>query len=239
MSMSSPPKPNTTFHLFPLLPPELRLQIWSLSITIPPGGGNRTVTLRVVNNFRPDLISCPCGACATCAPPPFLKLLLTTRHESRHDATRSLGYVCIPAFTESAEWDTSDTDRSSGPGKGPPRLWVNFALDTIDIGPLGTLGMHVLDKYKSQVRRVRMESDRTHTMGRHEFRMWREMMQTETGEWKALEEVTVVARDDARFPECWRADGAFVDGWVVYFIGEMTQGLGGRAPGYVLVLRRG
>ncbi|KAK3343327.1 hypothetical protein B0H65DRAFT_470964 [Neurospora tetraspora] len=196
--------PTTTFHPFPLLPLELRLQIWESTIT------PRTVSLRVGTHWRPftatpayyySLLS----STPTCAPPPALLALLHTCRESRE--------VGLKASYQRAfsEWDTDrggDVPHLEVPPRAPRYLWVNFDLDMIDIGGLG---IQFVERYKRQIRRLKMERNRTSTVGRHEFRALRGELQR--GEWEKLREVEIVVRDDAWFPESWRGDGMFVEGW--------------------------
>ncbi|EGO54914.1 hypothetical protein NEUTE1DRAFT_125018 [Neurospora tetrasperma FGSC 2508] len=207
------PTTTTTFHLFPLLPLELRLQIWESTIT------PRTVLLRVgTRHWRPFTTQAAYSLLPTTSAP----ALLRTCHESRE--------VGLKAYTQAfSEWDT---DRS--PGRCSPAaaaaaryLWVNFALDMIDIGGLG---IQFVAMYKRQIRRLKLECDRANTVGRYEFGLLRDQLQT--GEYERLREVEIGVRDDAWFPESWRRDGAFVEGWRL----EVRNWEDGR--GYTLLMER-
>lgn len=110
----------------------------------------------------------------------------------------------------------------------------------IDIGR-SEGGICYVERYARLIRRLRKECDRTTTVGRQEFREVRDWLMNmnikvagEIGEcpWEKLREVEVGVKDDAWFPESWRGDGAFVDGWKV----EVRGWEDGR--GYTLVMER-
>ncbi|KAK3503204.1 hypothetical protein B0T13DRAFT_456718 [Neurospora crassa] len=206
---------TTTFHPFPLLPFELRLQIWESSIH------PRTVSLRVGTIWCPynrDATYSLLSSSTTAAP-----ALLHTCHESRE--------VGLKAYTQAfSEWDTDRVNvwRYPEPPRPARYLWVNFDLDMVDIG--GWFGIQLAAKYTRHIRRLRMECNRTSTVGRQEFRLWRGRLQM--GGFKRLREIENAVRDDAWFPESWRGDGAFVEGWRL----EVRNWENGR--GYTLLMER-
>lgn len=125
---------------------------------------------------------------------------------------------------------------------------MNWDLDMIDIGQHG---VEVLEPYRTKVRRIKKACDRTRTVGRQGFREVREWLgnlgvkgikkededekkleEVKGWGWERLREVQIEVKDLAWFPESWRADGAFVEGWRVEVVTDVS------GSGYTLLMER-
>ncbi|KAK3392658.1 hypothetical protein B0T20DRAFT_472448 [Sordaria brevicollis] len=182
-----PPPPTTTtttpttFHLFPLLPYELRALIWRF-----------TVVPRVVDVYMPETPSNRTTLSSTPIPGP-----LHTCRESR------LLLTTIPPNTKSENFQDYEKAFQLSPhsphvAPNPGYIWLNFSLDTVDIT---STDLHCFTdpvirlSDPSQVRRIkRLKLEREYSATYHgEYFFHTEVRQIQA--FQGLEEIEFVCLD--------------------------------------------